>query len=273
MCPQTRKRFAQHWLKSEAILDQIIAAAQLCQEDIVLEIGPGTGILTNRLIDLVSALIAVEIDRDLCVKLTRRFGKRDNFCLIEADILKLDYNTYAQAFPPVTKINKVVANIPYNITGPILEKLLGTISQQNQNTHDLIVLLIQKEVADRLLAQPGSKAFGALSVRIQYLAECNLVCHVPANAFSPPPKVDSAVVSLSPRPFPLVATNPQHLNTILKLGFANRRKMLRNNLKSLVDSDNLSEILTGLQLNPQARGEELSLTNWIHLSNYLQTIK
>lgn len=259
---RTRKRFAQHWLKSEAILDQIIAASNLCQDDVVLEIGPGTGILTSRLLAKVSAVIAVELDRDLCVKLSKRFNNQDNFHLLEGDILQLDYHNYP--------INKVVANIPYNITGPILAKLLGTISQPARENYDLIVLLVQKEVADRLLAQPGTKAFGGLSVRIQYLADCRLVCQVPAKAFYPPPKVDSAVVSISPRTFPLVADNPQHLGTILQLGFANRRKMLRNNLKSLVEVDQLSEILTTLQLNPQARAEELSLSNWIQLSNYLQ---
>lgn len=264
MCSSpTRKRFGQHWLKSEAILNQIIAAAQLCQDDAVLEIGPGTGILTKRLIELVSSLVAVEIDRDLCVKLRKFLGNKANFSLIEADILQLDLNNYSH-------LNKVVANIPYNITGPILEKLLGTITEPNQRNYQLIVLLIQKEVADRLLAQPGSKAFGALSVRVQYLADCQLVCNVPAKAFQPPPKVDSAVISLSPRPFPLVANNPKHLGTILKLGFANRRKMLRNNLKSVIDGDQLSQLLQELNINSQARAEELSLTNWIDLSNRLQ---
>jgi len=267
-----RKRFAQHWLKDDAILDQIIAAASLCQDDVILEIGPGTGILTRRLVDLVSALIAVEIDRDLCVKLTKLLGNKQNFCLIEADILKLDYNTYSTVFPAVTKINKIVANIPYNITGPILEKLLGTITEPTGENYQLIVLLIQKEVADRLLAKPGTKAFGALSVRMQYLADCQLVCHVPAKAFYPAPKVDSAVVRLHPRPFPLVANNPQHLGTIIKLGFANRRKMLHNNLKSLIDGHTLGEILTTLELNPQSRAEELSLSQWIQLSNYLENL-
>ncbi|ELR97728.1 16S rRNA (adenine(1518)-N(6)/adenine(1519)-N(6))-dimethyltransferase RsmA [Gloeocapsa sp. PCC 73106] len=264
MYSPTRKRFGQHWLKSEAILNQIIAAARLCQDDAVLEIGPGTGILTRRLVESVSSLVAVEIDRDLCIKLRKLLGDRENFSLIEADILQLDLNNYPH-------LNKVVANIPYNITGPILEKLLGTITNPTGQNYQLIVLLIQKEVADRLVAQPGSKTFGALSVRIQYLADCQLVCRVPAKAFQPPPKVDSAVVSLSPRPFPIVANNPKHLGTILQLGFANRRKMLRNNLKSLIDGDHLSQLLQEFNLNPQARAEELSLTNWIHLSNHLQT--
>lgn len=260
----TRKRFGQHWLKSEAILDQIIAASQLSPDDRVLEIGPGTGILTKRLVELASRVVAVEIDRDLCVKLRKLLGNQANFSLLEADILKLDLTTCGN-------LNKVVANIPYNITGPILEKLLGTITQPSTLNFELIVLLIQKEVADRLLAEPGTKAFGALSVRIQYLADCQLVCPVPARAFQPAPKVDSAVVSLTPRPFPVIADNPQHLGKIVKLGFASRRKMLRNNLKSVIDSDSLSKLLQELNINPQARAEELSLINWIYLSNYLQT--
>lgn len=271
MTNRPRKRFAQHWLKSPAILQEIIAAANLSPDDAVLEIGPGTGILTRELLNLVSAVVAVEIDRDLCKRLTQQFGKTQNFCLIEADILSLKLEDYYQAFPPAKNLNKVVANIPYNITGPILEKLLGTISEPAINDYKSIVLLIQKEVAERLVAEPQTKAFNALSVRIQYLADCELICTVPAKAFSPPPKVDSAVVRLTPRPFPVIPNNPHHLDIILKLAFANRRKMLHNNLKSVIETEKLKELLQQLNINPQARAEELSLINWINLSNRLQT--
>lgn len=262
-----RKRFAQHWLKSEATLEEIIAAAELSPQDVVLEIGPGKGVLTRRLVELVAALVAVEIDRDLCVKLTKLLGKKDNFLLIQGDILQLNLQDYHE---PFSHPQKVVANIPYNITGPILEKLLGTISEPAQEKYQLIVLMVQKEVAERLVAQPRTKAFSALSVRTQYLAASELICTVPARAFSPPPQVDSAIIRLRPRPFPQAAQNPRHLNTLIKLGFANRRKMLRNNLKSILDSSDLEQLLQQININPQARAEELSLTNWIDLSNSLQ---
>ncbi|MBW4554075.1 MAG: 16S rRNA (adenine(1518)-N(6)/adenine(1519)-N(6))-dimethyltransferase RsmA [Aphanocapsa sp. GSE-SYN-MK-11-07L] len=264
-----RKQFGQHWLRSDRALNQILQAAALASGDRVLEIGPGKGVLTRSLLPLVSAVVAVEIDRDLCQLLAQKLGQIDNFLLLQADVLDLDLAASLQAFPQFQPLNKVVANIPYNITGPILQKLLGAIAQPNPSPYDLIVLLVQKEVAERLVAQPGSKAFGGLSVRVQYLASCELICTVPAKAFEPPPKVDSAVVRLRPHLLEGAATNPKQMDSLVKLGFATRRKMLRNNLKGLVERDRLSEILEHLGLDPQARAEELSVEQWVKLSNSL----
>ena len=273
-----RKQFAQHWLKSDKVLNQIIRAAQVTECDRVLEIGPGTGALTRRLLPLAQSVVAVEIDRDLCQLLTKQLSQfvagtglapTGNFLLLQGDILSLDLASQLASFPAFQKQNKVVANIPYNITGPILEKLLGKISNPVFEPFDLIVLLVQKEVAERLYARPGSKAFGALSVRVQYLAECELVCPVPAGNFYPPPKVDSAVVRLHPRPTEPPALDPQHLETLVKVGFAAKRKMLRNNLKGIVDRDCLTHLLEKLEVNPQVRAEDLSVAQWVALSNNL----
>lgn len=264
-----RKRFGQHWLQSEETLNRIMAAAALKKSDRVLEIGPGTGILTRRLLREVESVVAVEIDRDLCKKLVKSLGKEENFLLLQGDILSLDLETYLTNFPRFQNPNKVVANIPYNITGPILEKLLGTIARPAQNPYELMVLLMQKEVGDRLAAQPGTKAFGALSIRVQYLATCELICHVPKTAFVPPPQVDSVVVRLRPQPIETPAADPKHLDTLVKLGFASRRKMLRNNLKSIVELDRLSQFLEQLNINSESRAEDLSLQQWIALSNWL----
>jgi 16S rRNA (adenine1518-N6/adenine1519-N6)-dimethyltransferase len=122
------------------------------------------------------------------------------------------------------------------------------------------------------VAQAGSKTFGALSVRVQYLADCEIICHVPAQAFYPPPKVDSVVVRLYPRPLENPAENPPLLETLVKLGFANRRKMLKNNLKSLIEPEQLNPILQQLNLNPQTRAENLALPQWILLSNEVNQI-
>ncbi|MEO1145339.1 MAG: 16S rRNA (adenine(1518)-N(6)/adenine(1519)-N(6))-dimethyltransferase RsmA [Cyanobacteria bacterium J06638_22] len=296
MAPRPRKRFAQHWLRSEKALQQIVLAAELSggkallrpgaetesalgrKGDRVLEIGPGTGLLTQRLLRLAEAVVAVEIDRDLTQLLHQELGDVENFLLIEADFLSLDLATALAEFPAFQAPNKVVANIPYNITGPILEKLLGTITQPNPNPFDSLVLLVQKEVAERLCAEPGRKAFGALSVRIQYLAECEWVGLVPAKAFQPPPKVDSAVVRLKPRTFLPAAQQPRHMDQLVKLGFSSRRKMLRNNLKGLLNTDvngegeeSIPETLQRLGLNPQARAEELGVDDWVALSNDLLT--
>ncbi|MGH1393575.1 MAG: 16S rRNA (adenine(1518)-N(6)/adenine(1519)-N(6))-dimethyltransferase RsmA [Trichormus sp.] len=264
-----RRVFAQHWLKSDKVLDAIAKAAECSTNDHILEIGPGTGILTRRLLPLVQSLLAVEIDRDLCKLLVKQLGNKENFLLLQGDFLTLDLNTNLAAFPNFQNQNKVVANIPYNITGPIIEKLLGTIANPNPTPFDSIVLLIQKEVAERLYAKAGSKAFGALSVRVQYLAECELICHVPAGAFYPPPKVDSAVVRLHPRPIETPANDPKKLENLLKLGFGAKRKMLRNNLQSVIDRDRLGQLLEQLNINPQARAEELSTQQWVELANLL----
>jgi 16S rRNA (adenine1518-N6/adenine1519-N6)-dimethyltransferase len=268
-----RKQFGQHWLKDENVLDQIIRAAELTTKDRLLEIGPGTGNLTTRLLSAVSALVSVEIDRDLCKKLVHKYGDRDNFLLIQNDFLQSDLVSLLQDFPRFQNPNKVVANIPYNITGPIIAKLLGKIATPAPQQYDSIVLLVQKEVGDRLVAISGSKAYGALSIRVQYLASCELICDVPARLFYPPPKVDSVVIKLRPRTLEHLADNPRQLETLIKLGFASRRKMLRNNLKSLVSIDNLDIVLEKLNFNPQCRAEDLSLENWILLSNNLNLSK
>ncbi len=264
-----RKRFAQHWLRSEYALDKIVEAAQLQKSDRLLEIGPGTGILTRRLLPTVQSLVAVEIDRDLCAKLAKNWGKQANFWLLQGDFLSLDLEQLLVPFPSFAHPNKVVANIPYNITGPIIAKLLGTLSQPAKTGYELIVLLVQKEVGDRLIATPGNKTYGALSVRVQYLASCEQICEVPAKAFYPPPKVDSVVIRLRPRLIEPPANHPRQLETLIQLGFANRRKMLHNNLKSIIEPNHLIQLLEQLSINPQARAENLSIQDWIGLSNLI----
>ena len=250
-----RKQFGQHWLRSDAVLNKIVRAGQLQPSDRILEIGPGTGNLTRLLLPLVESLTAVEIDRDLCAKLRKSMTQK-NFQLIEASILDI---------PLPENLNKVIANIPYNITGEILKKLTGTLAEPIQQ-FEQIVLLVQKEIGDRLAAKAGHKAYNALSVRMQYLAECQFICDVPASAFYPPPKVNSAVVRIIPRPPVVAASNPQFLDRLLTLGFATKRKMLRNNLTSVIDRDRLVEILESMQINAQVRAEDLDVEQWVALS-------
>jgi 16S rRNA (adenine1518-N6/adenine1519-N6)-dimethyltransferase len=267
---KTRRDLAQHWLKSEKALDAIARAAECRECDRVLEIGPGTGILTRRLLPLVGALIAVEIDSNLCKLLIKGLGEKENFLLLQSDFLEVELATLLAGFPKFQKPNKVVANIPYNITGLIIEKLLGRISNPNPEPYESIVLLIQKEVAERLVSKPGHRACGALTIRVQYLAECEYICTVPAKAFHPAPKVDSAVVRLTPRKLEKIADDPKWLETLVKLGFAAKRKMLRNNLQSVVERDRLNEIMAQLGMNPQDRAEDLSVQQWVALSNEIK---
>lgn len=259
--PRPRKRFAQHWLKDASVHRAIVAAASLDKRSgaRVLEIGPGTGQLTRRLLAAGAEVTAVEVDRDLCRLLRQQFDGEARFHLIETDFLKM---------PVPTDLDSVVANIPYNITSPILDKLLGSPKCPVEQFQG-IVLLVQKEIASRLQAAPGSKAYGAMSVRSQYLAACQLVCDVPPSAFKPPPKVMSAVIHIRPRPFPQQARDPHWFSLLVRQGFATRRKMLRNVLRSLVDRDAVSAALETLGLDPLSRAEALSVSDWVAFSNLM----
>ena len=266
---RARKRFGQHWLCSDHVLNQIVTAAEIVEGDRILEIGPGQGILTQRLLDSVAKVLAIEIDRDLCLRLSEQFiayMATGQFRLIESDFLQLNFEQALIDFEQ-PRPNKVVANIPYYITAPILEKLLGTLRNPNPQPFDNIVLLVQKEISDRLCAQPGTKANGALTIRAQYLAECEEICTVPPDAFKPPPKVDSAVVRIRPRPFSTPAKDPARLGQLVQLGFSQKRKMLRNNLQSVIERDTLSSVLERLAINPQIRAEGLGVSEWVALSD------
>jgi 16S rRNA (adenine1518-N6/adenine1519-N6)-dimethyltransferase len=267
MVVKTRKQFGQHWLKSEKALAKIVAAAELQASDRVLEIGPGTGILTRRLLDAAGAVVAVEIDRDRCAALAKQLGQTEHFLLLQGDYLEIDLEALLADHPQFQHPTKVVANIPYNITGPLLQQLLGTIATPNPQPFERIVLLVQKEVALRLCARAGNPHFAALSVRIQYLADCEFICDVSARAFQPPPKVDSAVVRLRPRPPVHPVQDVKLMERLIKQGFSSRRKMLRNNLKGLIEPPQLNQILLDLGLNPQMRAEDLNVADWVRLSD------
>lgn len=258
-----QKRFGQHWLQSRRVLGKILQAANLTLRDHILEIGPGTGVLTRPLLDQAGQVTSVEVDREAQEALATTLT-HPNWNLILADFLKLDL-----AGLPDPKPNKVVANIPYNITGPILIKLLGTISQPQALPFECFVLLIQAEVASRILASPADKAYGALSLRVQYLAKPEKICHVPPTAFFPPPKVDSTVIRLTPQAPPLPCDCPPLLDKLIQLGFATRRKMLINTLKDWVDREVLLNAFQDLNIPAQTRAENLDLKTWIRLSNWL----
>jgi 16S rRNA (adenine1518-N6/adenine1519-N6)-dimethyltransferase len=273
MAQHPRKRFGQHWLRSEAVLQQIVDAAEIQPGDRLLEIGPGKGVLTRRLMEKAQSVVAIEVDRDLCAALRQEFQSSPTLHVIEGDVLSSDLETLHAVGVEnghSSPLNKVVANIPYYITGPILEKLLGAIARPNPHPFESIVLLVQREVAERVCAEATSKTFGALSVRVQYLADTAYVCTVPSKAFFPAPKVESAVIKLTPRRFEPQAIAPSKLETLVKAGFSTKRKMLRNNLKSLVERDRLFAALDELGIKHEARAEEISTLNWVKLSNLLE---
>jgi 16S rRNA (adenine1518-N6/adenine1519-N6)-dimethyltransferase len=259
---RARKRFGQHWLVDQTVLGQIVAAAELEGGDRVLEVGPGRGALTERLLaSPASAVLAVELDRDLVEGLQGRFGEQPRFSLISGDVLAVE----------LPEANKVVANIPYNITGPLLERLVGRLDRPVPHPYERLVLLVQREVGERIRCQPGSSAYSALSVRMQLLAECRTVCPVPPRCFQPPPKVHSEVIVLDPLPAPR-QLDPQLARTVehlLKRCFASRRKMLRNTLAGLLPEAELASLTEAAGMGLQQRPQDIAPKSWVALAKGL----
>jgi 16S rRNA (adenine1518-N6/adenine1519-N6)-dimethyltransferase len=259
---RARKRFGQHWLTDAGVLDRIVAAAALAPGERVLEIGPGRGALTERLLATpVAAVTAIELDRDLVLGLRQRFAVDGRFTLVEGDALAV----------PLPIGGKVVANIPYNITGPLLERLVGRLDRPVAEPYEALVLLVQQEVGERIRARAGSSAFSALSVRMQLLARCSAICAVPPRAFSPPPKVMSEVLRLEPLPAaerldPALARTVEQL---LRRCFAARRKMLRNSLAGLLGADALGELAEEVGIALDQRPQELPAQRWVALATGL----
>ena len=264
-----RKRFGQHWLKDQRVLDQIVNAAQLNSGDCVLEVGPGKGALTERLIASQARFIqAIELDRDLIVGLKKRFSHQNKFSLREGDVLSVPLEPENGL-----NINKVVANIPYNITGPLLKRFIGELGKAPENVFGTLVLLMQKEVAERIVAQPGNTNFSALSVRIQLLAKCQNVCDVPSKCFQPAPKVDSKVVLIKP----FISSDPDFyeigslLEKLLQLAFSSRRKKLRNTIGRFVTSnDQIKDFFGSRGISLDQRPQEISPSNWFALAKALK---
>ncbi|MEB3176661.1 MAG: 16S rRNA (adenine(1518)-N(6)/adenine(1519)-N(6))-dimethyltransferase RsmA [Synechococcus sp.] len=259
-----RKRFGQHWLKDTSVLERIIAAAELAPGDRVLEVGPGRGALTERLLASPAAAVhAVELDRDLVEGLQQRFGADPRFSLQSGDVLALPQLGDA-AQPPT----KVVANIPYNITGPLLERLVGRLDRPVEPPYQRLVLLVQQEVAQRISARPGHSSYSALSVRMQLLAHCSSVCPVPPRCFQPPPKVQSEVIALDPLPAEQRLPLPlaQQVERLLRVSFQARRKMLRNTLAALAPEAGFAAWLEAAEVQPQQRPQELAPAQWVALA-------
>jgi 16S rRNA (adenine1518-N6/adenine1519-N6)-dimethyltransferase len=262
-----RKRFGQHWLRDEHVLERILQAADLQADDRVLEVGPGRGALTERLLASPVAWVhAVELDRDLVGGLRQRFAAEPRFSLQEGDVLAV-----ALEGPGGSRATKVVANIPYNITGPLLERLVGRLDRPVDPPYQSLVLLVQKEVAERIRAHPGQSSFSALSVRMQLLAHCSSVCPVPPRCFQPPPKVQSEVVRLDPLPADqrLPIELARGVERLLRMAFLARRKMLRNTLAPLAAPDQLQALATAAGIHLQQRPQEIAPAAWVALARGL----
>lgn len=254
--PFARKRFGQHFLVQPAIAERIVALADLRGAETVLEIGPGRGALTALLAARCRRLVLVEVDRDLAASLRARYADAPHVAVHEADILRVDLATLLDDAPAT-----VIANLPYNISTPVLMQLLAT-----PERFDRLVLMLQREVAERLAAPPGGKTYGALSVVVQAVAETRVALRVPPGAFAPVPRVESAVVVITPRrPPPLDAARRRALRGVVRIAFARRRKQLVNVVAPLTSDPR--GVLATLGLDPQARPETLTPADFVRLAD------
>lgn len=258
-----KKRFGQNFLIDEHVLNKIISGAGINRNDTVLEIGPGIGTLTQALCEAAGEVIAVEIDRDLIPILEKTLSSYKNVRIINEDILKLDLHGISE------KPLKVVANLPYYITTPIIMGLF-----ESGAPIESITVMVQKEVADRMKALPGGKDYGALSLAVQYYAEASIIANVPKNCFIPRPNVGSAVIRLSAHKMPAVEVKDKgYMFSLIKAAFLQRRKTLSNALKNEsslgLSRDDVITALKKLGLPEDVRGERLSLEDFARLSEEL----
>jgi len=254
MALQNDKSLGQHWLRDRDTLAHIVDCAELNSNDTVLEIGPGLGTLTSEILRRADRVVAVEFDSELARKLPSQFPGK-NLKVITGDILKFDLSTMPVGY-------KVVANVPYYITSKIVQILMTDV-----NKPSIAVLLVQKEVAERLAAKPGQMSI--LAVSAQLFAEVTLGDKVPAVLFTPPPKVDSQVVILKTRQTPfLTDVNEADFFRIVKAGFSAKRKKLRSSLSGglKLSKPEVEEILGRAGISPDNRAETLSLDDWVRLT-------
>ena len=262
-----QKKFGQNFLIDTHVLEKIIAAAGVTEDDCVLEIGPGIGTMTQYLAEHARHVIAVEIDTNLIPILEETLKDYGNITVINNDILKVDINKLTEDYNDGRPI-KVVANLPYYITPPIIMGLFeGGVPIDN------ITVMVQKEVAERMQVGPGSKDYGALSLAVQYYADAYIVANVPPNCFIPRPGVGSAVIRLTRHKEPPVEVDdPKLMFKLIRASFNQRRKTLQNGLNNSpelpFDKEEIGAAIESLGVTPQIRGEALTLKQFADLSNY-----
>ena len=263
-----RKKYGQNFLIDTRVLDKIIAAAGVTRDDTVLEIGPGIGTMTQCLAEAAGQVIAVEIDDNLIPILKETLADYSNITIINEDILKVDIRRLAHEAGGGRPI-KVVANLPYYITTPIIMGLFESGAEI-----DNITVMVQKEVAERMSAGPGSKDYGALSLAVQYYAEPYLVANVPQNCFIPRPNVGSAVIRLTRhREPPVKVADPALMFKLIRASFGHRRKTLQNGLNNSPElsfsKEQIAAAIGSLGVPAAIRGEALTLEQFARLADYL----
>lgn len=261
-----QKKFGQNFLIDTTVLDRIIAAAEITGEDCVLEIGPGIGTMTQYLAENAREVVAVEIDRNLIPILEETLSGYSNVTVINDDILKVDINEIVEQRNGGRPV-KVVANLPYYITTPIIMGLF-----EKHVPVKSVTVMVQKEVAERMQVGPGTKDYGALSLAVQYYAEPEVVANVPPNCFIPRPNVGSAVIRLTRHAEPPVHVEDERkMFSLIRASFSQRRKTLVNGLGNApelgISKERAVAVLEGMGLSPMIRGEALTLEQFAELSN------
>lgn len=263
-----QKKFGQNFLIDTHVLDKIIQSANITEDDMVLEIGPGIGTMTQYLAQAAGKVIAVEIDKNLIPILEDTLSGYDNVRVINEDVLKLDLKKLADEENNGKPV-KVVANLPYYITTPIIMGLF-----ENHIPATSITVMVQKEVAERMQAGPGGKDYGALSLAVQYYAEPYIVANVPPNCFMPRPNVGSAVIRLTRHTEPkIVVKDEKFMFKLIRASFNQRRKTLQNGINNSaelsISKDAVVEALRKMGLSESIRGEALTLAQFAELSDLL----
>ena len=257
-----KKQLGQHFLINPDVLSIIIDASELTQTDVVIEIGAGLGCLTAALTEIAKSVIAIEIDPLLHSELETQFANDEDTDIIQADILEIPIPSIV----PQGTYPKVIANLPYGITTPILLKLL-------EHSHILskCILMMQWEVAERIVAKPGGKDYGALTIGISYYADSELVVKLSPDNFYPVPQVDSALLKITMLEKPRVVVNDEgHFFRVVREAFRGRRKMLKNTLRRFATAEALTTMLTELNIAPERRAETLDISEFAALANRLQ---
>lgn len=263
-----QKKFGQNFLIDTHVLDKIISAAQITKDDLVVEIGPGIGTMTQYLACAAREVVAIEIDKMLIPILQDTLSAYDNITIINEDVLKVDLNKLAEEKNGGRPV-KVVANLPYYITTPIIMGLF-----ENHVPLHSITIMVQKEVADRMRMGPGTKDYGALSLAVQYYAEPYLVANVPQNCFMPRPKIGSAVIKLTVHEKPPVEVKDEKLMfRLIRASFNQRRKTLANGLNNSPElhysKEQIAHAIEAMELSPSVRGEALTLEQFAKMADIL----
>ena len=265
---KANKNLGQNFLINEDVVEKIIDGSKVCKDDLVIEIGPGLGTLTKYLLEKASKVICIELDKKMIKILEDRFSLYNNFELLNQDVLKVDLKKMIENEKNDSNVKnvKVVANLPYYITTPIIMKLL-----EDKLDLESITVMIQKEVADRLVAKPGNKNTGAITYSVYYYAESEKILEVKSDSFIPKPQVDSEVIKLNIRKeSPINVKNKEVMFKIIKVAFMQKRKTLLNaltNVRVFETKEQGTNILNKLGLDIDIRAEKLSLEDFANLTN------